>query len=168
MSWQENIGTIKEIYLNQYQIVLDFATNAIVPYLLDDDYKYVWVYQHRLLSDVEWQTYQLPLVDFTSSYQVLARGVQFGFVMPTTAFKKVLPKLPNGIALVQLNELPKFYLNPATIKGRTRYELLRKECDYLFEVDIPSATDYGTLISSNRQWLQSLLDDKRIDWTNLP
>lgn len=88
--------------------------------------------------------------------------------MPTIAFKEVLPKLSNGITLVQLNELPKFYLNPLTIKGRSRYELLSKECDYLFEVDIPSVTNNGILISSNRDWLQSLLEDKRIDWKNLP
>lgn len=88
--------------------------------------------------------------------------------MPTIEFKELLPQLGPGIMLAQLNELPKYYLNPATIKGKTRYDLLLNECDYLFEIDLPSATDYGTLISSNRYFLQSLLDNKDISWNNLP
>ena len=168
MSWQENIGTIKEVYSGHYQIILDFATNAFLKYVLNDNYSYVWVHDHRLVNQFEWSTYQLPLIDNQSSYAVLARRLNFDFVMETIPFKEVYNKLHLGITLVQVNRLPTYYLDLATLKGRTRYELLSRECDYLFEIYIPSATDYGTLISPNKEWLQSLLDHKDIDWNTLP
>lgn len=67
-----------------------------------------------------------------------------------------------------MNKLPSYYLNPNGIKGKTFYDLLQKECDLLFEVNMPNATDYGTLRSCNREYLQSLLDNPLIDWKNLP
>lgn len=73
-----------------------------------------------------------------------------------------------GISLVQLNVLPKYYLRGENITGKSRFDILKKECDYLFEIDIPEATDYGTLISSNLEYLHSLLSNKEIDWKNLP
>lgn len=168
MSWQNNIGAIKEIYAGHYQIVLDFATNAFLNYVLRDDYKYVWVYNHHLLNSLNWQECLLPLVDNENSYPVFARKLVFDFAMETKDFKQLLPKLHSGINLLQINLLPKYYLDLSQIQGKTRYDLLAKECDYLYEIDIPSATDYGTLISSNREWLQSLIDNKEIDWNNLP
>lgn len=116
----------------------------------------------------EWKSYQLPLNENVVSIDLLARRIKFDFVVPTNEFKALLPSLGSGITLVQLNELPPYYLDSESLKGKTRYDLLKKECDYLFEIDIPSATDYGTLISSDKAWLQSLLDDKAIDWNNLP
>ncbi len=168
MGWQDNIGTIKENYKGHYQIILDFATNEFLNYLLDDRYRYVWVHKHTLKNNFEWNTFQLPLIDNQSTQEVLARRLSFDFVMETDAFKNVYSKLHPGIALVQINELPKYYLDLSVIKGKTRYDLLKKDCDYLFEIDIPSATDYGTLISPDKDWLQSLLDNNEIDWTNLP
>jgi hypothetical protein len=160
MSWQENIGTIKEVYTGHYQIILDFATNSFLKYLLNDSYKYVWVSLHSPTHSLEWNTYQLPLLDNQSSYPVLARNINFDFVMETKAFKEVYLKFPPGITLVQLNKLPNYYIDSARIKGKTLYDLLYKECDYLYELDIPSATDYGTLVSANKDWLQSILVTK--------
>jgi uncharacterized protein Veg len=62
MSWQENIGTIKEVYSGHYQIILDFTTNAFLKYVLNDSYSYVWVHDHHLVNQFEWNTYQLPLI----------------------------------------------------------------------------------------------------------
>jgi hypothetical protein len=168
MSWQENINTIKEIYPGQYQIILDFATNAFLKHILDERYKYVWVYNNYLHERQEWKEYDLPLIDNETTNRVLARNIIFDFAMPTLEFKKLLPRLTPGIFLVQLNTLPKYYLDPERLKGKTRYELLSRECDYLFEIDLPSATDYGTLISADKVWLQSVLDNKNINWDDLP
>ena len=168
MDWRENINTLKEIYPGHFQIILDFATVDFLKFILSDEYKYVWVYSHETKGSLEWKSYQLPLFDNQNYQQVLARNISFDFIVPTNDFRALLPSIGPGVTLTQLNELSKYYLNPATIKGKSRYDLLSKECDYLFEIDIPSATDYGTLVSSDRSFLTSLLDDKEIDWKNLP
>jgi|ERR1700754_4266254 len=168
MSWQENINTIKEIFPGHYQIILDFATNAFLDYILDERYKYIWVVNHRVSDYLTWQQHNLPLFENQNSYNILSRHITFDFAVPTQEFKKLIPKLNPGIKLIQLNKLPKYYIDPIKIKGQSLYKLLHEECDYLFEIDIPSATDYGTLISPDKKWLQSLLDNSEINWNDLP
>ncbi|MDR6563026.1 MULTISPECIES: hypothetical protein [unclassified Arcicella] len=170
MSWLDNINTIKEIYPGQFQIILDFATSSFIKYALDLNYKYVWVSNHYLKGSLIWEEYSLPLFNNQNNIKVLARNINFDYILTTKDFIELLPKIEkdNGIHLIQMNKTPKEYLTIDRIKGKTRYQLLTKECDYLFELDIPSARDYGTIISSNRQYLQSLLDNPKLDWTNLP
>lgn len=160
MNWKDNINTLREIYDGHYQIILAFATNDFLRFVLSDEYKYVWVYRHITKNSLDWNTYELPLFSNQENYKLLAKNVNFEFIMPTDEFKAVLPFIGPGITLTQLNIFPKYYVKPEAVKGKTRYDLLLKECDYLFEIDIPSTTDYGTLISSNRNFLQSLLDKK--------
>jgi hypothetical protein len=168
MSWMDNINTIKEIYPGHFQIILDFASNKFINHILSDDYKYCWVYNCETQGSGEWQNYQLPILDNIHLESVIARNISFSFILPTSEFRKLLPKLRNGIAMAQVNILPKYYLDPSRIKWRTRYDLLKKECDYLFEIDLPAAIDYGTIRSSNRDYLQSLLDNEEINWSDLP
>ena len=168
MTWKDNINTIQEIFPGQFQIILDFATSAFVQYTLSNKYKYVWVYNHTLQNHFTWQKHSLPLFDTQTNFEVFARHIRFDFLMPTEEFHRLAPQFGSGITLVQLNNLPKEYLDLGRLKGKTRYELLSKECDYLFELDIPSATDYGTIVSSDRSYLQSLLDNPTINWSNLP
>ncbi len=168
MSWKENINTIKEIFPGHFQIILDFATTNFLKYAISDSYKYVWVCSFKTIDSLEWKNYNLPLLDNLTLNSVIARDISFSFALPTIEFKDLYNKLGAGIHLAQVNELPKYYLNPDRIKGKARYDLLRDECDYLFEIDLPSATDYGTIVSSKRDYLQSLLDNIEIDWANLP
>lgn len=99
---------------------------------------------------------------------VIAKDLTFDFIMPTEEFKALLVKWKGGIKLLQINKLPPYYFNLNRVIGRKRFELLKKECNYLFEVDIPSAKDYGILISPNKEYLQSLLDNSEINWQKLP
>lgn len=168
MTWKPELHTIREIYPGQFYTLLDFATNKFLEYILDDDYKYVWVSNHFIKGRYEWKPYNLPLFDSNSYYDILARKITFEFAMPTQEFREVLPDLPPGITAVQLNHLPKHYMQLDRIEGKKRYELLTKECDYLFWIDLPSATDYGELVSPNRDWLELLLNNKSINWDDLP
>ena len=166
--WKENINTIKEIYPGHFQIILEFATTRFLGFVLREDYRYVWVHNHNLRGSFAWNNYELPLFENHRNFKVLARNLSFDFIMPTDEFTNNLSRLDPGITLVQLNNLPKPYLDLSRIKGKTRYDLLLKECDFLFEIDLPNATDYGTLVSSNRMHLQSLLDNPEINWKDLP
>jgi hypothetical protein len=172
MDWKPEVHTIKEIYPGQFYTLLNFASNKFLEYVLDDNYKYVWISHHFVArtndyrESYDWREYNLPLYDNHSYHNILARNITFEFAMPTIEFKKVLPMLPPGIMLIQLNQLPNYYLQLDRIEGKTRYELLTKECDYLFEINLPS--DYGELVSPNKDWLESLLNNKSINWDDLP
>lgn len=168
MSWEENVNSIKEIFPGQYQIILDFASNKFLKYLINDDYKYIWVHNHWIDNGTEWGNYDLPIAENKNCVGVIARRITFDFIMPTSDFKNILPFISNGITLFQINHIPPSYLDPRRIVGKTRYDLLLKECDYLFGVDIPAQVDYGTLISPNEDFLKSLLNNTDINWNDLP
>jgi hypothetical protein len=168
IDFRENINCIKESGEGRYRIILDFATTNILPFLISDHYKYVWVHNHVTGKQYEWKQFNLPIKNSQTYTTVLARRVNFEFVLPTEEFKKIMTDWKGGIELIQMNNLPPHYMDLNKVKGNKRYEILEKECDYLFEVDIPSATDYGTLISPKRDYLQSLLDNPEINWNHLP
>ena len=167
IDFRENINCIKEIAKGRYRIVLDFATTGILKYLIRDSHKYVWVYNHTTGSRFQWQKYSLPIKEETKNLNVLAKGLKFDFIMPTEEFKPLMYNWERGIELIQLNQLPPDYLDLDKIKGNRRYELLESECEYLFEAVIPSAPDYGILVSADKAYLQPLLDNPEIDWENL-
>lgn len=168
LEWKENINSIKEIFPGQFQIILDFATTAFVQYTIRDDFKYVWVCNHSLQDYSNWERRNLPIFENQPNFDVISRHLQFDFVMPTNEFTQILPSIKDGVTLVQMNKLPKEYLDINRLKGKTLYDLLKNECEYLFELDIPVPTDYGTIVSPDRNYLQTLLDNPKIDWTNLP
>ncbi|GAB5409349.1 MAG: hypothetical protein BalsKO_17140 [Balneolaceae bacterium] len=165
---KENINTIKQTAEDRYRIILDFATVKLVPYLISDAYKYVWVYNHKLSNPSSWKNRNLPIIDSIPEINVRSKNVQFDFLMETKDFLTLLPTWGSGIQMIQINKEPPNYFNPNRIKGHQRYQILRETCDYLFELDIPSATDYGTLISSNLSFLESLMNSTNIDWSKLP
>lgn len=167
MSWKDNINTIKEIYPGQFQIILDFATNKFIEFAISDHYKYISVVNYSPQKTLSWEQLHLPLSENGENIKLLARSLHFDFVLDTNEFMKVLPTLRSGINMIQLNKLPKYYLNLNGMHRKTFYDLLTEECDYLFHLDIPSATDYGTIVSSNKGYLQNLLDNPNLDWTNL-
>ena len=168
MDFKENVNKIKEIFPGTFQIILDFATNKFLQHALSEDYKYVWVYNHSVKNYDDWQTRNLPLFDRGDNFEVLSRHLRFDFVLPTSQFQSLLPQLENGILLVQLNKVPTYYIDVNRMKSKTFYQQLKKECDYLFEINIPSPTDYGTIVSCDKGYLESLLSDPEIDWSNLP
>lgn len=98
----------------------------------------------------------------------MSKNVNFDFILETKEFMKLIPKWNSGIQMVQMNKIPPDYLDLERIKRNQRYQLLQNECDYLFDLEIPSATDYGTLISSNLDYMEGLIASKHINWSDLP
>jgi hypothetical protein len=166
-SFRENINTIKEIYPGTYQIILDFASNKFIDHIIRDTHKFIWVYGYELKRNVSWTKFQLPISDKLHR-TVLARQLKYDFIIETNEFDEIKNEMPNGVTLLQINKQPPDFLDLGKIKGKTRYDLLKKECDYLFEIDLPSAVDYGTLVSSSKDYLIALLNDIEINWNDLP
>jgi len=119
-------------------------------------------------DSMNWEKVSIPLANNSNNSTVLARNLKFDFVLPTKEFHAIFPLLSPEISLIQMNILPKEYLDPEKLKSKTLYELLTKECDYLFHLEIPSPTDYGTIVSNNRNYLQGVLDNPKINWADLP
>jgi len=166
--FRDNINCIKETAPGRYRIILDFASTNILPFLIRPDYNYIWVHNHTTGKGFEWEEFILPIKYHSVNIKTLARSLNFDFILATDEFKNIMANWKGGIELIQMNNTPPHYLDLNKVKGNQRYEILAKECDYLFEVDIPSATDYGTLISPNKEYLQSLLDNPEINWNDLP
>lgn len=166
-SFIDNINTIKEIYPGTYQIILDFASNKFIDHIIRYSHKLIWIHNYELKNSSFWTKYQLPISDNLQK-TVLARQLKYDFLIETNEYDETKNEMPNGVTLLQINKQPPDFLDLRRIKGKTRYDLLKKECDYLFEISLPSAIDYGTLISSNIDYLEGLLSDKRINWKDLP
>lgn len=166
-SFKENINTIKEIYPGTFQIILGFASNKFIDYILKESFKYIWFHNFSPENDQNWINYELPISENLKK-NVLARQISFDFIIETHDYNQIKNELPNGVTLIQINELPKHYLDLRKITGKTRYELLKKECDYLFEIDLPNTVDYGTLISPDKEYLTGLLNNSDINWKDLP
>ena len=165
---KENINTIKQTAEDRYRIILDFATVKLLPYLISDTYKYVLVYNHKLSNPNSWKNRNLPVLDLNPNIYIRSKNVQFDFIMETEDFIEQIPNWTSGIQMIQLNKIPPEYFDPNKIQGKQRYQILKNDCDYLFDLDIPSATDYGTLISSDKSYLEKLLNSDKINWNNLP
>ena len=168
MTFRNNINCIQETAPGRYCIILDFATTKILPFLIRPEYHYIWVHHHKPGKGFDWEEFSLPIKDTSINITTLARSLTFDFILPTEEFKKIMQDWKGAIELIQMNKIPPYYLDLDKVKGNKRYEILQQECDYLFEVDIPSATDYGTLISPNKEYLELLLANPAINWHDLP
>lgn len=166
-SFRDNINTIKEIYPGVYQIILDFASNRFIKFALRDSHEFIWIHSFELKNNMSWISRDLPISD-KMQMNVLARQITYDFIVKTSDYAKLENEIPNGVTLLQINNLPPDYLDLKRLEGKTRYAMLKKECDFLFEINLPSAIDYGTLISTNRDFMDDLINNKEINWKDLP
>jgi hypothetical protein len=152
---------ITEIYPGHFQTLLDFPTAMDLHKLIRPDYKYIWGVVHEE-SGVEWGAYRGAVFGQYLD-QALARNISFEFLLETDQFLRVLPGITQSVKIVQTNHMPPYYLRLSTITQlKTWYDLLHKTVDYLFEVDIPGASDYAPMISPNRLFLESVIQRLRV------
>ncbi|MEZ4919227.1 MAG: hypothetical protein R2792_08985 [Saprospiraceae bacterium] len=77
-------------------------------------------------------------------------------LIPTDMFLKLIPSISQTVKIIQTNTEPPYFLNLENIHGKTRYNLLKKHLDYLFELDMPGASDYSPIISPNKAFLETI------------
>lgn len=144
------------LYEGHYQLILDFQSKLDIIKILDTSYTYVWGINH-IENSVNWANYNHTLyecdIDICGTQ---ARNIQMEFLISTQEFIKLIPFIKQTINIIQTNKLPPYYLNLNRLKGKGKYELLKKEIDYLFELDVPGASDYITIISPNIEFLKSI------------
>lgn len=154
------INKIKEIHSGVFWMLLNHPTSKHLPYILSDEYQYVWCHNH-IVGNYSWKEYRLPLFQDKVAYDVVSRIVLFDFIVSTEKFKEILPELAPGVHVIQLNKMPPDYFDLDKIKGKERYRLLA-ECEWLFEFDVPG-NDYGQITSPREELLQNLLRNPAID-----
>jgi len=159
------VHKIKEIHPGVFWMLLDFPTSRLLPFILSDEYRYIWCHNHRV-GNYSWAEYRLPLFRDNDAHDVASRIVLFDFIVSTEKFKEILPKVDAGVHVIQLNEMPPDHFDLDKIKGKERYRLLR-ESDWLFEFDVPG-NDYGHIASPKEELLHSLLRNPAIDLKDLP
>lgn len=153
-----DINKIKEIHQGHYYVLLDFPTLDLLCYLLDESYKYVWVVNYNMLS-CEWSKDSYHLLG-ESIKDVQIRNMKLDFLVSTSEFVKWIPNIKSNLHILQVNKIPPYYLEMKRITGKTKYDLLKKDADYLFEINLPTScisSDYTEIVSSNLSFLKKLL-----------
>jgi hypothetical protein len=164
------INQITPIFNGEYYyMLLDFPTNKFLKHLISPSYKYVWVHNHWLtnLTDEPWEKFNLPLNSLGLTANVLAKNIRYDFIMLTADFIKTYNQLPDGINVIQMDKLPPPWLNLDKVNEKSRYDLLVKECDFLFEINIRYPRDYSELITKEKSFLNQLLASPQINWDDI-
>lgn len=147
---------ITTLYDGHYQLILDFQSKLDIIKILNTSYKYVWGTNH-IENSVNWTNYHHTLYECEiSTNGAQARNIQMEFLINTDEFIRLIPFIKQTINIIQTNKLPPYYLNLNRLTGKGKYDLLKKEVDYLYELDVPGASDYITIISPNIEFLKSI------------
>ena len=80
------------------------------------------------------------------------------YLMRTEDFCKILPTLKHtDFHLIQTNIIPPYYLDVNRIKGKTLYDLLKRDTDYHFLLE-EVTQEYISIISPHKELLERILD----------
>lgn len=153
------VNKIKELYQEHYQVILDFPEAQDLEKLLDKSYKYVWGVEHNE-GRSSWSFYEHTLYgEKLINKSVYARNCIMEFIVETLDFIELLPHIKQSVKIVQTNVLPPSFLDLRRLKGKAKYDLLKTKLNYLFEIEIPGATDYSTIISSDKRFLEKVIKE---------
>lgn len=150
------VNQITEISDGIYESVLDFPTKDFLKVLISDKYRYVWCvcYEEDMY---EWNTIGRNLYGMSLN-EVLVRNVRLEYILETSQFIELIPHIKGG-HFIQMNKIPSYYLSGSMdhMNIKTKYDLLKKETDFLFEIDLPPSPDYTPVISPDRDFLEEAL-----------
>ena len=149
------INKIKEIYKGHYWVLLDFPTKEILNQMIDMSFKYVWIIDY-VENQYVWNDISCNFLG-TEAKNVAFRNTHTEVLVETKDFISMIPQIHQGIHLILLNKKPPVYLDVNKIKGASKYDILKKETDYLFEIKLPGSPDYTEVISSSQDYLIQLL-----------
>lgn len=152
-----HVNKIEEIYKGHYQVILEFPDALVLEKVLDMSYKFIWGINHNEVRS-SWSPYGHSLYGkMLDNEPVQVRNMSMEYLMNTADFIKVIPHINQTVKIVQTNIVPPHYMDLNRLQGRTKYDLLRDRVDYLFEIEIPGASDYAPMVSCNLDFIESVL-----------
>ena len=125
------------------------AETSLLRELLDPSVPYVLEWGHRV-GHYKWEPFRVPLLEPTETEEVLSRGFQCDYVLPTARFLELLPRMRPGIGAVQLRGLPPDFLDLDRIRGRERFRVLEAIGGWHVLLDAPG-NDFAQVCSPSRQ-----------------
>lgn len=147
---------IIELYKGHFQIILDFPEKSDLYKIIDKSYKYVWLFDH-IEDSIEWCDYKHSIFGlFDNTVNIKARNIKMEVLLTTEDFLKYIPLISQTVKIIQTNIEPPYYLNLENLKGKAKYDLLKSKIDYLYELEMPGATDYSPIVSPRRDYLENL------------
>ena len=153
----EECNKIIELYNGHFQLILNISDKFELYKIIDQNYKYVWLIEH-IEDSVEWAEYHHSLYGvFDKNVKIQARNIQLNLLLKTEDFIKYIPYINQTIKIIQTNTEPPYYLNMEQLHGKARFDLLKIKIDYLFEIEMPGASDFSVIVSPQKEYLESLL-----------
>ncbi len=149
---------IVEIFDGHYQVLLDSFDKLNLFRIIDRSYKYVWGIGH-IENAVEWANYNDSLYRSEIDTKVLARNISMEYLLKTEDFLKLVPSIHQTVKIIQTNIEPPYFLTIERLTGKGKYDLLRDKINYLFELEMPGASDYSTIISPDKMFLEALIKE---------
>lgn len=148
---------ITEIYKGHFQVILDFPNQNDLYKIISNDYKYIWGVEHNEIRS-SWGNYDFTLFDsrLQNSF-LMARNIEMEFLIETSEFVRIIPSINQTIKIIQTNIVPPSYIDLKKLNGKAKYDLLKSKVDYLFELELPGATDYAPLVSPNIEFLENVI-----------
>lgn len=151
------VNKIQEIYKGHFQVILDFPTPNDLNKILDTSYKYVWGIEHNEKRTL-WSQYSDTLFGVNlKDCPVLVRNMALEYLLPTEAFIDLIPTIKQKAKIIQTNEMPPYFLDLKKLEGKKKYDMLKNTIDYLFEIEIPGASDYAPIISPDVRFLEKVV-----------
>ena len=142
--------------LEELEELKEFNELDILYKIIDKSYKFVWLFEHTEEA-VEWAEYHHSLYGvFDNKVKIKVRNVKMEILLNTEDFLKYIPSISQSVKIVQTNIEPPYYLNLENLSGKAKYDLLKSKINYLFELDMPGATDYSPIISPSLEYLENL------------
>ena len=157
------VNTIKKIYKGHFQVILDFPSTKDLENIINLNYKYVWAIEHKEVK-TSWAKYGYSLFGKKAGKSlILARNIEMEFLIETDKFLKLIPHIKQTVKIIQTNEIPPTYIDIKKLNGKAKYDLLKEKIDYLYELEMPGASDYSPIISPNREFLEEVISKFRIN-----
>ena len=146
-----------------YYIDRDFLEKIINPQI-----KYTWIHKLPILG-CDWQELDWPIFEQnkTNSIPFMSRQLDMDILIETEKLASIYPYIEkNHVQVIQLDNIPPYYLRLESIHGKERYRLLN-ESGYYFELDNGGGQEWGTLTSSDRKFWQNLKSNSKINWNEM-
>jgi hypothetical protein len=151
------VNTIQEIYKGHFQVILDFPSPVDLEKIINLNYKYVWAIEHKEVR-TSWVEYDYSLFEKkVGESLVLARNIEMEFLIETDKYLKLIPHIKQTVKIIQTNIIPPSYIDIKRLNGKRKYDLLKEKINYLFELEMPGASDYSPIISPNREFLEEVI-----------
>jgi hypothetical protein len=157
-----NTNVIEEIYKGHYQVILDFPTANDLGRIISSTHKYIWGVEHNE-GRTAWSKYEGLLYGVKSKGEIVfARNIKMEFLIEVKDFLSLIPHIHQTVKIIQTNDIPPSYINIESLKGKSKYDLLKEKVDYLFEIDIPGSADYAPIVSPSVDYLNNVIKQFKV------